>query len=155
MKNSLAASLYAIAFLGVASLAASGSGVGTLPNPLTSVDGSGVLSTYSTTGPIDTGNPFFQSLGTNGRTCNSCHVSSTAWTVSPPEIQARFEATKGTDPIFRPVDGATCPDADVSTFEARTTAYSQLLEKGLIRISLPVPAAADFQIVSIDDPYGC
>src|SRR3954466_11998205 len=119
---------------------------GTLPNPIVSSDGSGTLSTYSTTGPIDVTTPFFQSLGTNGRTCNSCHVSTTAWTISPAEVQSRFNATNGTDPIFRTNDGANCPSADVSTVAARKSAYSLLLNKGLIRVSMPVPATADFQI---------
>ena len=127
----------------------------TLPNPITSPNGSGTLSTYSTTGPIDVTTPFFQNLGTNGRTCNSCHVSSTAWTISPVEVQTRFNSTNGTDPIFRTVDGSNCPSADVSTLAARRTAYSLLLSKGLIRISLPVPPTADFQITDIQDPYSC
>src|SRR5690348_14400053 len=128
---------------------------GNVPNPLRTTDPTGTLGTYSTGGAIDVTNPFFQNLGTNGRTCNSCHVSSTAWTVSPPEVQARFNATNGTDPIFRTVDGANCPSADVSTVAARKQAYSELLNKGLIRISLPVPAGADFQITSVSDPYNC
>ena len=66
-----------------------------------------------------------------------------------------FQATQGTDPVFRPVDGANCPSADVSTATARSSAYSLLLSKGLIRISLPVPANADFSIVSVTDPYQC
>src|SRR5437763_833849 len=107
----------------------------TLPNPIVSPNSSGTLSTYSTSGPIDVTTPFFQNLGTNGRTCNSCHVSSTAWTISPSEVQSRFQATNGTDPIFRPVDGANCPSADVSTLSARRSAYSLLLDKGLIRVS--------------------
>ena len=129
-----------------------GSGI---PNPTSSQDPSGTLSTYSTAGPIDVRNAFFQNLGTNGRTCNSCHVSSNAWTISPAEVQARFKATGGTDPIFRPVDGANCPSADVSTVAARKAAYSQLLNKGLIRISIATPTGADFQITQIDDPYNC
>ncbi|MEO6967595.1 MAG: hypothetical protein ABI132_03945 [Rhodanobacteraceae bacterium] len=36
-------------------------------------DPSGTLQTNTPSGSIDTGNPFFQSLGSNGRTCNSCH----------------------------------------------------------------------------------
>lgn len=127
----------------------------TLPNPITSSNGSGTLSTYSTSGPIDVTTPFFQSLGTNGRTCNSCHVSSNGWTISPEELQSRFKSTNGTDPIFRTNDGANCPSADVSTVSARKTAYSLLLNKGLIRISLSVPATADFQITDIQDPYSC
>jgi cytochrome c peroxidase len=126
-----------------------------LPNPLTTRDRTGTLSTYSTSGPIDITNPFFQNLGTNGRTCNTCHVSSQAWTVSPADIRQRFDATHGTDPIFRPVDGANCPSADVSTVKARRSAYSLLMKKGLIRISLPVPAGADFLITDIQDPYNC
>ncbi|HYK50399.1 MAG TPA: hypothetical protein VEU94_11795 [Terriglobales bacterium] len=140
----------AVFFLGVGLFAQSG-----VPNPLLTLDGSGILSSYSTSGPIDLTNAFFQDLGTNGRTCNSCHVSSEAWTVSPRGIKERFAMTRGTDPIFRAVDGSNCPSADLSTIHARRSAYSLLLKKGLIRISLPVPATADFQITEIEDPYHC
>jgi hypothetical protein len=75
--------------------------------------------------------------------------------ITPPEVQARFNATQGTDPIFRTNDGSNCPTADVSTLEARRSAYSLLLNKGLIRVSLSVPPGADFQIIAIDDPYQC
>jgi hypothetical protein len=127
----------------------------TLPNPLISSDATGKLSTYSTAGGIDQSNPFFQSLGTNGRACGSCHVSRDAWSITPPDLQARFNSTQGLDPVFQPVDGANCPSDDVSTFAARQAAYSQLLDKGLIRISLPVPAGAEFGITEIQDPYNC
>ena len=63
----------------------------------------GFAATYSTVGKIDLTGPFFQSLGTNGRACVSCHQPSVGWTVTPPDIQARFEASAGTDPIFRTV----------------------------------------------------
>src|SRR3954447_25199060 len=126
----------------------------TLPNPIVSTNGSGTLSTISTTGSIDVTNPFFQSLGTNGRTCNSCHVSSSAWSISPAEVQSRFNATNGSDPIFRTVDGANCPSADVSTVTARRNAYSLLLNKGLIRVAIDTPTA-DFKITDIQDPYSC
>jgi hypothetical protein len=59
------------------------------------------------------------------------------------------------DPIFRPVDGAVCPTADVSTVQARRAAYKMLLTRGLIRISMPIPPNAEFQLVSVDDPYNC
>lgn len=126
-----------------------------LPNPIRSTDPTGTLSTYSTAGGIDLSNPFFQNLGTNGRSCGSCHVSSDAWTIIPPDLQARFNSSQGLDPVFRPVDGANCPSADVSTLQARQAAYSLLLNKGLIRISLPVPSNAGFRITQIQDPYGC
>lgn len=126
-----------------------------LPNPLNSTDATGTLSTYSTAGGVDRSNPFFQSLGTNGRTCGSCHVANDAWTITPPDLQARFNSSNGLDPVFAPVDGANCPSADVSTFRARREAYSLLLNKGLIRISLPVPTGAGFTIQQISDPYSC
>ena len=59
------------------------------------------------------------------------------------------------DPIFRPNDGANCPTADVSTAGARRAAYSLLLDKGLIRVELPVPADAEFTVASVVNPYGC
>jgi len=126
-----------------------------LPNPLPSANSGGTASTFSTPAPIQLDSAFFQSLGTNGRTCASCHVASTGWGIAPQEVQARFDSTQGTDPIFRTVDGANCPSADVSTVEARRSSYSLLLNKGLIRVSMPVPANADFQITAIDDPYNC
>lgn len=126
-----------------------------LSNPLTTTNGMGTLQTVSVTGPIQIDNAFFKDLGTNGRTCNSCHVSSAGWSIAPGEVQTRFNRTGGTDPIFRTNDGSNCPSADVSTVEARRSAYSELLDKGLIRVSMAVPAGADFQIIAIDDPHHC
>ncbi len=126
-----------------------------LPNPLLTPDATGVLATYSTNGGIDINNPFFQELGTNGRTCNTCHISTSAWSVTPADVQAKFKATRGTDPIFRTNDGSNCPSADVSTADARRHAYSQLLSKALIRVSVEVPENAEFEITGIQDPYHC
>jgi len=107
-------------------------------------------------GPTDTTtNPFFQDMGTNGRRCVTCHQPSDAFSITPPHIRERFEATHGTDPIFRPVDGANCPTADVSTREERREAYSLLLTKGLIRIGIAVPPNADYQVVGVYNRYGC
>jgi cytochrome c peroxidase len=107
-------------------------------------------------GPTDTTkNPFFQDLGSNGRRCVTCHQASDAWSVTPPHIQFRFDTTRGTDPIFRPVDGANCPTADVSTMRERREAYSLLLSRGLIRIGINVPSTADYQVVSVYNQYGC
>ncbi len=130
-------------------------GGSTLPNPLNSADPTGTLRTYSIAGGIDQSNPFFQNLGTNGRSCATCHVTTDAMSLTPADAQARFMSSGGTDPLFRPVDGATCPSADVSTFQAEQTAYSLLLNRGLIRISIPVPAGAEFSITQIEDPYNC
>lgn len=126
-----------------------------IPNLQPFPDPSGDLSTFTANGVIDTNNPFFQDLGTNGRRCVTCHQASDAWTVTPPHIQARFDATDGTDPIFRTNDGSNCNDLDVSTVQARRSAYSLLLNKGLIRIGISVPAGADFTIFAAENPYGC
>jgi hypothetical protein len=113
-----------------------------------------VLRTLATNGrTLDESNPFFQSLGTNGRSCVSCHVPANGWTISPDELQRRFERTNGLDPIFRTVDGSNSPTADVSTKSRRREAYSMLLGKGVIRIELPIPAGAEFSLVRVDDPY--
>ena len=106
---------------------------------------------------ITANNGFFQSLGTNGRTCFTCHQPQTGWTISAPDVRARFATSAGTDPIFRLVDGATCPTDDVSTLNAKRRAYKLLRDKGLIRIGLPMPSAPnlEFSVASVDDPYGC
>ena len=98
---------------------------------------------------------FFRNLGTNGRTCFTCHQPQNGWTVSAASVQARFYTSFGTDPIFRLVDGATCPNANVSTIEAKLNAYSLLMSKGLIRIGLPMPANVQFSITAVNDPYAC
>ena len=116
----------------------------------------GRFQTFAKTGSIDQTNPFFLSLGTNGRSCVSCHQPQDGWTVTPPHILARFNATtpKGTDPIFRTNDGSNSPLADVSTEAARQAAYSMLLTKGLIRVGIGIPANAEFTLDAVDDPYG-
>jgi cytochrome c peroxidase len=151
-RTFLVAALFVIVFTAVSIPSDAGSKTS---NPLVTPDSSGSLSTFDKNGGIDVSNPFFQNLGSNGRTCNTCHVSSQAWSVTPESIQARFNGSNGTDPIFRPVDGAVCPSADVSTKAARSSAYRQLLSKGLIRVSLSVPANAEFTIVDVSDPYNC
>jgi cytochrome c peroxidase len=122
------------------------------PNPLFTFDSSGVLSTY---GKVDVTNPFFRPLGSNGRTCNTCHLAGSAWSITPADVHAKFNATKGMEPIFRTNDGSNCPSADVSTPSARASAYSMLLNKAVLRISLAMPANAEFQIIDIQDPYNC
>ena len=124
------------------------------PGALITPDPSGSLQTSTPSGRIDTSNPFFKSLGSNGRTCDSCHRQAEGWTITPAEIQRRFNATNGLDPIFALVDGADSPLADVSTLAARESAFSMLLNRGVIRVGLPMPANAEFTLAAVDDPYG-
>jgi len=118
------------------------------PNP------SGILATVGTNG-AEAENPFFQELGTNGRSCATCHRPAQAWTITPAELQDRFTRTDGLDPIFRPNDGSNCEGAAVSTVGTRRRAFSLLLAKGLIRVGMDVPVGAEFSIVAVDDPYRC
>jgi cytochrome c peroxidase len=128
-------------------------------------DPSGRIGTFNVGAPTDTTtNAFFQSMGTNGRACATCHEPRSAWSVSAASIRRRFKDSAGTDPIFRLVDGANCPSEDVSTIQAKRKAYSLLLSKGLIRVFLPLPAtqlgttppvARDFEITAVNDPYSC
>jgi hypothetical protein len=118
-------------------------------------DPTGQVRTVDVNGPLDLDNPFFQELGTNGRTCFSCHRPAEAWSVTPGELRDRFEDSQGLDPIFRNNDGSNCEGADISSLGKRRKAFSLLLSKGLIRIDLAVPAGAEFEIVDVDDPYRC
>jgi hypothetical protein len=106
-------------------------------------------------GPIvDPSNPFFQSLGTNGRSCSTCHTPEDNFTITPEHLQARFNRTRGQDPVFRSNDGTNSPEADQSTLAARRRASSMLLSRGTIRIGIGMPPVADFDLVGIHDPYG-
>ena len=136
----------------------------------------GKLGAYHPSGPTrKRTNAFFQSLGTNGRSCVTCHQPSDGMTVSAKGIKQRFDKTRGRDSIFAPVDGANCPDLVPETLtsgaliggfrgkgkKALKEAYSLLLNKGLIRIFLPEPTplpGVDNPIVDWEvahDPYGC
>jgi hypothetical protein len=119
---------------------------------------SGILATYRPDGPVLTpGNAFFQPLGSNGRSCFTCHQPHESWSVSAAGARARFAASDGADPLFRLVDGATCPTAKVDTPAQRRRAYRLLTEKGLFRIGLPLPAAPalQFKVNAMRDPYHC
>src|SRR5439155_10373860 len=126
----------AVALLAAAAAAPAG---GNGPNMFGAADSTGIFRTYNISGAIDFGNPFFQSLGTNGRSCGSCHQPSDGWTIVPAHVQARFESSECEDPVFRSNDGSNTPWADVSTVDARRNAYSMLLTKGLIRVGIGVP----------------
>ena len=124
------------------------------PNMAAFDNPSGQLRTYNVKSAIDFDNLFFQSVGTNGRACATCHQPGDGWSVTPAHVQARFDATNGEDPIFRTNDGSNSPFADVSTVTARRAAYNMLLTKGLIRVGIGVPHTAEFDLVDVDDPYG-
>src|SRR5215467_9808833 len=85
----------------------------------------------------------------------TCHQPQNGWTISAAGAQARFDASSGTEPLFRLVDGATCPTAKVTTLKDRRQAYKLLTDKGLIRIGIQLPDNVQFEVISVSDPYNC
>ncbi len=130
----------------------------TIPNSFPFLNPAGFVATHNTAGngQIDTGGPFFQSLGTNGRSCFSCHKPDQGWSISADGLKLLFALTGGTDPVFRTVDGSNCDqNIETSSLRGRAEAYSLLTSRGLLRIAIAVPAGAEYKVVSVLNPYGC
>lgn len=144
----------------------------------------GLLGIYQSSGAVlPSSNAFFQALGTNGRSCFSCHRPTDGMSLNTNTIRSLYMATAGRDPIFAPVDGANCPSSVPRTEtvsgwlggrlgggrQSSRDAHSLLLNKGLFRIFLPVPKQTpdftavggppshptEFTISVVSDPYGC
>jgi cytochrome c peroxidase len=144
----------------------------TLPQEFRDADPLGTFGSYQLNGLTQTaGNAFFQPLGTNGRTCGSCHVPSQGMGISVDGLRDRFDASGPKDPVFAPVDGANCPSA-VTRFltsaaplgnllgegnddEEDPRPYSLVLSRGVFRIFLPLPANAEFIVKVVRDTAGC
>src|SRR6266536_3266354 len=81
-------------------------------------------------------------LGGNGRACSDCHMPSEGFQLSPASAQSRFEALQvkrennknADDPLFRPVDAD-----DFRINGDNAIDFSNLVENGLIRITMPLP----------------
>src|SRR5438067_2142959 len=122
-----------------------------VPNLKPFPDNAGAIATYSITGNIGQSGPFFQSLGTNGRSCSSCHRVDQAMSLSSAGVNAIYRQTAGRDPLFDTIDGANCPTDE----RRKRSSHSLLLDRGLIRVGLPLPAQREFAISIVHDPYGC
>ncbi|MGY1411014.1 MULTISPECIES: hypothetical protein [unclassified Luteimonas] len=115
---------------------------------------------YLQGGGIDAGqHPFFVPGPGNGRACVTCHQPTDAMSLSADSARARWEATRGTDPLFAVFDGANCPSAS----PGQRASHSLLLERGLFRTPMPWPPRArdgrqiepEFDIEVVHDPAGC
>ncbi len=131
-----------------------------LPQSMINIDPTGLIGSFNQNGAtVTANNAFFQNIGTNGRTCFTCHQPQSGWSVTPQEAEDRFEASSGNDPLFRAVDGTNCPSADQSSLAHRRAASSLLLNQGLIRVGLQLPptptTVMQYQIVAVQDPYNC
>jgi cytochrome c peroxidase len=122
-----------------------------IPNMKPFRDASGYIATYSNRGNIDQTNPFFQPLGANGRTCATCHQMDQALSLDAHKVQALFQQTNGQDPLFAPVDGANCPTDP----QGDPSSHTLLLQHGLIRLGITMPANPEFSLAVVHDPYGC
>lgn len=124
-----------------------------LPNLFPFLDFSGLSATNSTTGSLDISGPFFQSLGTNGRSCGTCHAPGDGFGLSAADAQFRYLISRGKDPLFAQIDGSTCPTGTVNN--------TLVVNHGLIRIGIQVPPNTtdpnppQFTIAAVQDPYGC
>ncbi len=124
-----------------------------LPNLFPFLDLTGFSATNSTSGSVDLGGPFFQPLGTNGRSCGTCHIAGNGFGLSAADAQFRYFTSHGKDPLFDQIDGAACPTGPVNN--------SLTVNNALIRIGIQVPPnttdpnPAQFTISAVQDPYGC
>ena len=156
-SRSVYSALLVVIFMLTVIVATRGNQITFIPNGTFFLNPSGASETYSTAGGgIDLTGPFFQNMGSNGRSCGSCHQPSDGMSVSAKSVQQRFALTQGLDTIFRSNDGSNCNhNIDVSTLAGRSAAYSLLRTRGLIRIAIAVPANADYRVVSVYNQYGC
>src|SRR5207244_2803701 len=123
-----------------------------LPGGLTlSTDATGVIATFNVAGAMDRDNPFFRSLGSNGRSCSTCHLPAAAMSFTPAHARQVYDESQGAHPLFASVDGANCP----GTLRADRPGHSLILGSGLIRIGLAIPASAEYSISLVRDPTGC
>ena len=154
MKRNFTLALVALAAAATITpcLAANDTGDRDSPRGLRQVqDPTGSLGIFNANGKTRTDGPFFQSLGTNGRSCATCHLAEEAFSFSAAGARERFEQTSGRDPLFAPVDGANCPSATTGD----RAGHSLLLQHGLIRVGITLPMKTEFTITAVHDPYGC
>jgi cytochrome c peroxidase len=82
-------------------------------------------------------------IGGNGRSCADCHMPSENFQLSPAAARARFDAMQearahnknADDPLFRPVDAD-----DFRIHGEGATDYSNLIDNGLVRVTMPLPS---------------
>src|SRR5262245_4981065 len=128
---------------------------GSSANLLSANNEFGTAETFHVTGAVDFTNPFFQQLGTNPRTCATCHGPDQGWTMTTDANDQLFHDTDGLAPLFNRVDEGSRPDADISTKDAREAVFGPTtIELGLTRFTRTVPATAEFTVLAVDDPSG-
>lgn len=115
----------------------------------------GIAATSHTSGVIDRTNPFFENMGANGRTCESCHDSRAAWTTSAILSTLLFEFTGATHPLFVSLhDTGNRPDAPYTTMSEKRAALTTLLRHGVNRFTTTNHVGIDYDVTAVSDPWG-
>jgi cytochrome c peroxidase len=119
------------------------------------VNSAGVAETFHLSGVVDRANPFFESMGTNGRSCETCHDARSAWTTSAEVMTQLFESTAGSHPLFVSLhDSGTRPDAPTGNLSQKRAAFKTLLDFGVHRFTRTNHAGIDYDVIAVDDPWG-
>jgi hypothetical protein len=119
------------------------------------LNAAGIATTFHTSGGIDHTNPFFENLGTNGRTCETCHAGAAAWTTSAALNRLLFEVTGGTHALFVSLhDSGNRPDAPTGTLSEKRAAFKTLLDFGVHRFTRTGHVGNDYDVIAVDDPWG-
>jgi cytochrome c peroxidase len=125
-------------------------GGGAEDTSLVTRDRAGALATVSPSDLSTTSDGFSANLGTNGRSCATCHVAEDAWTLTPKHARSLASS----DPLFAPNDGSDCPPAAAGQ-GPDSALSSELLDYGVIRVQLAIPATANFSLAAATNPKGC
>ncbi len=114
----------------------------------------GVAETFHTAGAIDFTNPFFLALGTNPRTCMTCHNPNQGWTMTAAANKQLFKDSEGLDPLFNLVDEGARPGADISTKKARKETFvPTTINLAVTRFTRTIPLTGEFTVAP-EDPSG-
>jgi cytochrome c peroxidase len=97
--------------------------------------------------PLDRRNKFFDvSLGATGQSCSSCHQPDQGFTIQVDDIQRRFVASGGTDPLFHFRNTANNPAKGAP----KAANYSVVLLLGATRIAKRYAPESNFTIAAAD-----
>jgi cytochrome c peroxidase len=124
-----------------------------LSNEFPSINSNGMSATFVSQGSVDLTGEYFKAQGANGRSCATCHLPQSAWSITPETMQLLFAQSAGLNPIFNPLD-ANNPDHDLSTVQARQAGYSMMLTRGVFRRGGAPRADREWDVASVDDPNG-
>jgi hypothetical protein len=129
-------------------------GFDSLPNNFPHLNPHGFSATFSTQGFVNLVTDYSLPQGSNGRSCQTCHIPQQAWSINPNAIQLLFFLTGGTHPIFNRLDADNPDTADLTTVTGRWAAYTMMLTRGVFRRGGAPPSTREWDVIAVDDPHG-